>query len=486
MQRSQLESHIECATKSHLDLVCGELRDTQEKIREKIIHFDGFEERVNILHERLEENVNDIQHQHQNNIDLIQQQHQRRVNILQEKLEQKVKTCQTKLEQAISMERKMFLVCLVLGLVFLAYYLTKIEDRVQKNFKEKLIQILEDRVHKHLEERLSVIQGLHGSNVGMVRKDLEDVIQKKLDEKVSIIKNLEDKVQIHLEEKLSVIESLHESTVGMVRKDLDDVIQKKLHEKVSIIKNLEDRVQKHQHQQQHQRRVNILQEQLEQNAKACQTKLELKIFLVCLVLGLVLLAYYLTKIEHRVQKKFDDEDTIIKKVLTKIEEKAESVIQSLHKRILKLEMDPEASHIFIWKITSFENQVKNNEDSYITSVPFYAYGYKLMVRLYPKRFDNGENTHLSIAISVMGGEYDAILPWGFSKKVAFTLIDQQDNPDHRQDVVMGFTADPNNFKKPVKEGDFFGVGFAEFVSHIFLRTRRFIVDDTIFIKVQVW
>ena len=271
MQRDQLESHIECATKSHLDLVCGELRDTQEKLEEKIIHFDGLEERVNILHEQLEENVNDIQHQHQNNVDLIQQQHQRRVNILQEQLEQKVKTCQRRLEQKTSMERKMFLVCLVLGLVFLAYYLTKIEDRV----------------HKHLEEKLSVIQSLHGSNVGMVRKDLEDVIQKKLDEKVSIIENLEDRVQKHLEEKLSVIQSLHESKVGVVGKDLEDLIQKKLHERVSIIKNLEDRVQKHQHQQQHQRRVNILQEQLKPNAKACQTKLERKVFLVCLVLGLV-------------------------------------------------------------------------------------------------------------------------------------------------------------------------------------------------------
>ena len=414
MQRDQLESHIEGATKSHLDLACGELRDTQKKLKEKIIHFDGLEETVNILHEQLEETINDIQHQHQNNVDLIQQQHQRRGNMLQDQLEQKVKTCQTKLEQKLSMERKMFLVCLVLGLVFLAYYLTKVEDRVQTNFEEKLIQILEERVHKHLEEKLTVIQSLHGSNAGMVRKDLEDEIQKKLDEKVSIIKNLEDRVQKHLEEKLSDTQSLHESKVGMVRKDLEDGFQKKLDEKVSIIKNLEDRVK------------------------------------------------------------------------TKLEEKV-SVIQSLHERIVILEMDPEVSHNFIWKITSFENQVKNTEYGYIESVPFYAYGYKLMLRLYPKRFDNGENTHLSIAIFVMKGEYDAILPWGFSKKVTFTLIEQQDNPDQRQDVVMGFTTDPNTkeFKKPVEGERRSGFGFAAFVSHSVLRTRRFIVDDTIFIKVQV-
>ena len=63
--------------------------------------------------------------------------------------------------------------------------------------------------------------------------------------------------------------------------------------------------------------------------------------------------------------------------------------------------------------------------------------------------------HLSIFIFVMKGEHDAILPWGFSKKVTFTLIDQQDNPYQRQDIVLGFTADPNNsvFKREHLEGE---------------------------------
>ena len=347
MQRNQLESHFECAAKNHLELACGELRNTKEKIKEKIIHFGGFEERVNILHQQLEEKINDIQHQHQNNFDLIQQQYQRRVNILQEQLEQKVKTYKTKLEQKISMERKMFLVCLVLGLVFLAYYLTKLEDSVQERTKEKL----------------SVIQRMHESNVGMVRKDLEDGFQKKLDEIVSIIKNLEGRVQTKLEEKVSVVQGLHEKNVI-------------------------------------------------------------------------------------------------------------------------LQMDPEASHVFIWKVTNFENQVK--KDSYIKSVPFYAYGYKLMLELCPNGNGEGKNTHLYIFICVMKGEYDAILPWGFSKNVTFTLIDQQDNPDQRQDVGDWFTADPNmkDFQRPVEGENNLPRGFREFVSHSVLRTRRFIVDDTIII-VQV-
>ena len=314
MQRNLLESHIECATKSHLDLACGELRDTQEKLKGKIKDFHGLEESVNILHEQLEEKVNDIQQQHRNNVDLIQQQHQRRVNILQEKLEQKVqeqlekkvKSCQTKIEQKISMERKIFLVCFGLALVFLACVC-----------------------------------------VGMVRKDLENEFQR---------------VQTNLQERVSVIQSLRE-------------------------------------------------------------------------------------------------------------------------RIVTLDMDPGASHIFIWKITSFENQVKSNTDRYMESVPFYTHGYKLMLGLYPNGYDAGKNTHLSIFVFVLKGEYDVILPWGFPKKVTITLIDQQDNPKQRKDVVMGFNANPN--KKPLEGENRVGLGSSKFVSHSDLRTRRFIVDDTLFIKFQV-
>jgi len=52
-----------------------------------------------------------------------------------------------------------------------------------------------------------------------------------------------------------------------------------------------------------------------------------------------------------------------------------------------------------------------------------------MLQLLPNGNGIGENTHLSIFIVVMKGQYDAMLPWGFSKPVEFTLIDQQNNPN---------------------------------------------------------
>ncbi|XP_020603685.1 TNF receptor-associated factor 3-like [Orbicella faveolata] len=468
VQRDELESHLECATKSHLDLACGELRDTQEKVKEQITHFDRLEERGRILDEQLEEKVDDIQDQLRNNVDFLQRQHQRRVGILQEQLEQ-----EQKIRRKIS---TIFSICLVLGLVFFKFYLTKLEDTVQKNLEEKVSVIqslheknmvmikkdLEDKFQKKLEEKVSAIQSLHEKNMGMVKKDLEDRFQKKL-EKVSVIqsmheknvgmvkKDLEDSFQKKLE-KVSVIQSLHEKNMVMIKKDLEDKFQKKLEEKVSAIQSL------------HEKNMGMVKKDLEDRF---QKKLE-KVSVI--------------------QSMHEKNVGMVKKDL---EDKFESLNTYLSNRLLILELHTEVSHDFIWKITSFENKLrqgKNKEKRLIDSFPFYAYGYKLMLRLYPDGDGAGENTHLSIFIAVMKGEYDAILPKGFTKRVKITLIDQQDNPNERQNVVMGFNADPpeKSFERTAEGEIRLGWGFPQFVSHNDLRTRRFLVDDTLFIKVQVY
>ena len=56
----------------------------------------------------------------------------------QQQLDEKVKT----LEQEIRMDRKMFWGIFVLGLLFVTFFVTKHEDRVQQKLKEEL-KILE-------------------------------------------------------------------------------------------------------------------------------------------------------------------------------------------------------------------------------------------------------------------------------------------------------------------------------------------------------
>jgi len=161
-------------------------------------------------------------------------------------------------------------------------------------------------------------------------------------------------------------------------------------------------------------------------------------------------------------------------------------LEATRKVVEKLE-----SRIFIWRINNFSvavRQAKIRGKISKESVPFYtdrteSYGYKLKVRIYPN--DDWFFSHrLSVFIVVMKGEYDAILPWPFKMKLKFTLIDQQEDPVERQNITGLLIPDnkPKAFARPVKEENE-ECGCA--ISHKTLYSRRYLVDDVLFIQVEV-
>ena len=150
---------------------------------------------------------------------------------------------------------------------------------------------------------------------------------------------------------------------------------------------------------------------------------------------------------------------------------------------------------FIWKIERFSQamrRARTGEMLSIGSSPFYtdrteSYGYKLKVKLFPNGQGRGVNTHLAVLLFVMKGEYDAILPWPFKKKVKFTVIDQQEHLDaERENVTRQLTPDNHPcFTRPTQEENSTGRGYADFISHEALLKGRYIVDDTLFLQVEV-
>ena len=160
-------------------------------------------------------------------------------------------------------------------------------------------------------------------------------------------------------------------------------------------------------------------------------------------------------------------------------------LEKLEKRVNALE---KCESSFTWRIDGFSEvlrKAKSGEETRKESSPFDRYGYKCKIRIYPNGFDSGENTHLSVFLVIMKGEYDATLTWPFHKKVTWTLIDQQENERNRENIVMSYNSDPKlrNFARPVKEENI-GRGFHDFVSHEKLQKRRYIVDDTMFVQVH--
>ena len=172
--------------------------------------------------------------------------------------------------------------------------------------------------------------------------------------------------------------------------------------------------------------------------------------------------------------------------LTDTEEELRTTKEKLEQRMSALENRTRSSYVYTWKIGGFEEilrQAKTGGQVWIESDPFYTgeCGYKFKMRLYPNGYGKGENTHLSLFLAIIVGEYDAILQWPFPKKVTLTLIDQQANLGDRQTVSHTLTKTWES--RPLKGKEVI-CGYQMFVAHVELQKRAYIVDDTIFFQVK--
>ena len=141
----------------------------------------------------------------------------------------------------------------------------------------------------------------------------------------------------------------------------------------------------------------------------------------------------------------------------------------------------------VWKIPQFSQRMddaRTGKYASIFSLPFYSsrYGYKMCLRLYILGDGIGKGTHMSLFFVVMKGEFDNILQWPFTHKVTFKLINQCGS----RDIMDIFQPDPlsSSFQKPKSDMNV-ASGCPRFVSMNELMQGGFIVDDTIFIKVNV-
>ena len=183
----------------------------------------------------------------------------------------------------------------------------------------------------------------------------------------------------------------------------------------------------------------------------------------------------------------------------KLEEKLEALQRQID---MKVSTDKDGGNTrFIWKITSFSErsrQAKEGVKKKIESDSFYTgcYGYKLKVfaLIYPPNLFLFQDPFISIGIVLMVGEYDDILPWPFSKKITFTIIDQNEDLKERQNYTGYLSPSTQQFAGQVREifserpggkKMVLEVMLRRFLSHKVLKTRQYIVNDTLFLQVDV-
>ena len=99
--------------------------------------------------------------------------------------------------------------------------------------------------------------------------------------------------------------------------------------------------------------------------------------------------------------------------------------------------------------------------------------------------DSGSNTHVSMFVHLMQGEFDNIISWPFSNGLEITIMDQdQVNPVNIKEELF---ARPTlqAFLRPTMPRNHKGYGYVEMVTHHALRTRKYILNDTMIVKVEI-
>ena len=142
----------------------------------------------------------------------------------------------------------------------------------------------------------------------------------------------------------------------------------------------------------------------------------------------------------------------------------------------------------IWKVDNLTHRLQQAVTGKYTalhSAPCYSkrFGYKFCTRLYLNGDGMGKGTHASVFFVVMKGEYDALLPWPFTQRVTFKLINHHDDS---ASVSETFLPDRNSssFQQPKKDMNI-AAGCPMFITKDSLLNGNFILDDSIYIETNV-
>ncbi|VDK57231.1 unnamed protein product [Anisakis simplex] len=146
----------------------------------------------------------------------------------------------------------------------------------------------------------------------------------------------------------------------------------------------------------------------------------------------------------------------------------------------------------IWRIDNVkqkQNEARSGTRSIIFSPPFASarHGYKMVlsVSLYGDGQVRGE--YMSAFISIMRGEFDALLEWPFTNQIKITLLDQNEDISSRNNIEYVIKPTPiaahkSFLDRPISErnASFGAVRFCELDI-----VEKYIRDDVMFIKVDV-
>ena len=151
-----------------------------------------------------------------------------------------------------------------------------------------------------------------------------------------------------------------------------------------------------------------------------------------------------------------------------------------------VDMKPTATTIYVWKISKSS---WSKSFTLCESQPFYTElrGYKLRLEL--SDFDiTDPRSSMSFSIAALHGEYDDELVWPFRKTISITVVNQEDG-GHQWDIKREALVclDKLSILAAIlgRVRDIDSIRFQSVISSEQLKQRKYIVDNTVIVRVDV-
>ena len=142
---------------------------------------------------------------------------------------------------------------------------------------------------------------------------------------------------------------------------------------------------------------------------------------------------------------------------------------------------------YIWKIPDITRRRRDalmGKTISLYSAPFYTdrFGYRMCLRVYLDGDGSGKGLYISHFLTIMKGEYDALLEWPFQLTVTLTMINQKGNGN----IMQSFKPNPNSasFHQPKADMNV-ASGCPKFAPLSVLDNQEFVVDDVAFFQCVV-
>ena len=168
--------------------------------------------------------------------------------------------------------------------------------------------------------------------------------------------------------------------------------------------------------------------------------------------------------------------------------------QQLQEEVAKVSQDLQTLHTLVpvlpieLSLLGFDRRKKNNEVWY--SQPFYTKirGYKMCLKVYTNGYGKHKDSHVSVFVNMMRGEFDDQLEWPFRGEITVELLNPNSDQQHcvRSFVYSDEKIGTSDIANRVMKGDmcFCGYGSPKFISHTELQ-QEYLKEDSFILHIQL-